>query len=229
MSDPSRRGCPVQPPSVWRRRRPTADRRCATADTPDPSPSVEPKRPFPGAGRRTERPPTADDRPPIPDPRSRLRQFTCPRSPIPSPVIDYPVPMPHHLRRLLVVIALLSVPASLRPAAQSGPDRSAHVVLISLDGFTARALADPALPLPTLRRLAKDGAMARVMTPVKPDRHLGQSHVHHQRRDTREARRHLQRPAGARARHAAEGRAVAGQVGDGSRARRSTTSRTARA
>jgi predicted AlkP superfamily pyrophosphatase or phosphodiesterase len=76
--------------------------------------------------------------------------------------------MPHHFRRLLVVIALLSVPASLRPAAQSGQDRSAHVVLISLDGFTARALADPALPLPTLRRLAKDGATARVMTPANP-------------------------------------------------------------
>jgi predicted AlkP superfamily pyrophosphatase or phosphodiesterase len=76
--------------------------------------------------------------------------------------------MPHHFRRLLVVIALLSVPASLRPAAQSGPDRSAHVVLISLDGFTARALADPTLPLPTLRRLAKAGATAKVMTPVNP-------------------------------------------------------------
>ena len=41
-------------------------------------------------------------------------------------------------------------------------------MIISLDGFTARALADPALPLPTLRRLARAGAMARAMRPVNP-------------------------------------------------------------
>ena len=79
------------------------------------------------------------------------------------------MPMTHPSRWLVVAIAVLSAPAGLRPSAQSaGPDRSAHVVLISLDGFTARALADPALPLPTLRRLAKAGAMAKVMTPVNP-------------------------------------------------------------
>jgi len=77
--------------------------------------------------------------------------------------------MTHRFRWLVVAIAVLSTPAGLRPSAQSaGPDRSAHVVLISLDGFTARALADPALPLPTLRRLAKDGATAKVMTPANP-------------------------------------------------------------
>ncbi len=77
--------------------------------------------------------------------------------------------MTHHARQLVALITVLSVPAALRPSAQAPtPDKSAHVVLISLDGFTARALADPALPLPTLRRLAKAGAMAKVMTPVNP-------------------------------------------------------------
>jgi predicted AlkP superfamily pyrophosphatase or phosphodiesterase len=48
------------------------------------------------------------------------------------------------------------------------PDRSSHVVVISLDGFMASALIDPALPLPTLRRLAQTGATARAMQPVNP-------------------------------------------------------------
>jgi len=66
-------------------------------------------------------------------------------------------------------IAFIAAVLPLHPAAQSSsPDKSAHVVLISLDGFTARALADPSLPLPTLRRLAKAGATAKVMTPVNP-------------------------------------------------------------
>ncbi|MBI3470184.1 MAG: alkaline phosphatase family protein [Candidatus Solibacter usitatus] len=43
-----------------------------------------------------------------------------------------------------------------------------HVVLISLDGFPAFALNDPTVPLPTLRRLMKEGASARAMEPVNP-------------------------------------------------------------
>ena len=38
------------------------------------------------------------------------------------------------------------------------------VVLISLDGFPAFALDDPKLPIPTLRRLIRDGATARMGT-----------------------------------------------------------------
>jgi predicted AlkP superfamily pyrophosphatase or phosphodiesterase len=41
------------------------------------------------------------------------------------------------------------------------------VVVISLDGFPARALDDPRLPVPTLRRLAKEGSAA-AMRPVNP-------------------------------------------------------------
>jgi predicted AlkP superfamily pyrophosphatase or phosphodiesterase len=46
---------------------------------------------------------------------------------------------------------------------------SNHVVLISLDGFAGWAMDDPHLPVPTLRRLAREGAMARDgMLPVNP-------------------------------------------------------------
>jgi len=73
------------------------------------------------------------------------------------------------MNRLFLAVVLLVVMLPLRPAAQSPSGQSSnHVVVISLDGFTARALADPALPLPTLRRLAKAGAVAKLMTPVNP-------------------------------------------------------------
>jgi predicted AlkP superfamily pyrophosphatase or phosphodiesterase len=48
------------------------------------------------------------------------------------------------------------------------PRRDAHVVVISLDGFSARALQNPHLPLPNLRRLMAEGAYAKAMVPVNP-------------------------------------------------------------
>jgi predicted AlkP superfamily pyrophosphatase or phosphodiesterase len=45
---------------------------------------------------------------------------------------------------------------------------SGHVVVISLDGFAGWALDDPHLPVPTLRRLAAEGASAKGMRPVDP-------------------------------------------------------------
>jgi predicted AlkP superfamily pyrophosphatase or phosphodiesterase len=42
------------------------------------------------------------------------------------------------------------------------------VVVISLDGFPAYALDDPRLPIPTLRKLAREGVMAASMRPVNP-------------------------------------------------------------
>jgi predicted AlkP superfamily pyrophosphatase or phosphodiesterase len=42
------------------------------------------------------------------------------------------------------------------------------VVVISLDGFPAYALDDPRLPIPTLRRLAREGVVAASMRPVNP-------------------------------------------------------------
>lgn len=69
---------------------------------------------------------------------------------------------------LAVVMVLgLSGPASTVLDAQS-PRRDRHVILISLDGFAAYALADPNIPVPTLRALAAAGVMASSMTPVNP-------------------------------------------------------------
>jgi len=42
------------------------------------------------------------------------------------------------------------------------------VVVISLDGFPAWGLEDPHLPVPTLRRLAREGTLAKRMTTVNP-------------------------------------------------------------
>jgi predicted AlkP superfamily pyrophosphatase or phosphodiesterase len=42
------------------------------------------------------------------------------------------------------------------------------VVVITLDGFPAYALDDPKLPIPTLRRLAREGVIASSMQPVNP-------------------------------------------------------------
>jgi arylsulfatase A-like enzyme len=53
--------------------------------------------------------------------------------------------------------------AATRPAL---PD--AHVIVISIDGFAAYMLADPAASLPTIRRLAAEGATAEGMRPANP-------------------------------------------------------------
>src|SRR5689334_8413528 len=42
------------------------------------------------------------------------------------------------------------------------------VVVISLDGFPAYALDDPKLPIPTLRKMAREGVVASSMQPVNP-------------------------------------------------------------
>lgn len=65
-----------------------------------------------------------------------------------------------------LAIALILLCASV--AGAQTPRRDRHVILISLDGFSAYALNDPAIPLPTLRALARDGVMATSMTPVNP-------------------------------------------------------------
>jgi predicted AlkP superfamily pyrophosphatase or phosphodiesterase len=52
-------------------------------------------------------------------------------------------------------------------AAQAAPPHR-MVIVISLDGFPAYALKDPRLPIPTLRKLARDGASAAAMQPINP-------------------------------------------------------------
>jgi hypothetical protein len=64
----------------------------------------------------------------------------------------------------LVLTALLAAPALL---AQT-PRGDRHVIVISIDGLAAYALADPAIPLPTLGALPREGAAADAMVPVNP-------------------------------------------------------------
>jgi predicted AlkP superfamily pyrophosphatase or phosphodiesterase len=72
-------------------------------------------------------------------------------------------------RTLLVLLALAGVALTARTAPQQPPTPGNHVVIISLDGFAGWAMDDPYLPVPTLRRLAAEGAAAsKGMVPVNP-------------------------------------------------------------
>src|SRR6266705_3463114 len=68
------------------------------------------------------------------------------------------------MRRLLATVVLAAVVYSSHGAARK--DRV--VVLISLDGMPGSALWDRQLPIPTLRRLAQEGAAARGMRVSNP-------------------------------------------------------------
>src|SRR3990172_9357997 len=70
----------------------------------------------------------------------------------------------------LLSVASLSISASFPRSGGAGPipAKDRIVVVISLDGFPAYAFEDPALPTPTLRRLAREGAMAEGMKVSNP-------------------------------------------------------------
>jgi predicted AlkP superfamily pyrophosphatase or phosphodiesterase len=71
----------------------------------------------------------------------------------------------------LILVVLIAGLLRAAPAPQAQPRRAQaanHVVVISLDGFAGWALDDPYLPVPTLRRLATAGAVAKGMRPVDP-------------------------------------------------------------
>lgn len=63
------------------------------------------------------------------------------------------------MKRFFVAVFVFSALISL---AQPAKDRM--VVVISLDGFPGFALEDPKLPVPTLRRLIRDGTWSRMRT-----------------------------------------------------------------
>ena len=63
--------------------------------------------------------------------------------------------------RTRIVLALALLPALA--AAQTAP-KDRMLVMISLDGFPAYELDDPALPIPTLRSLIRSGVSARMHT-----------------------------------------------------------------
>jgi predicted AlkP superfamily pyrophosphatase or phosphodiesterase len=72
------------------------------------------------------------------------------------------------LRLVSSLAAVILCAVAARPAARVEAGSSRHVVLISLDGFPASALADPRMPVPTLQRLARDGTVAKELLPVNP-------------------------------------------------------------
>ena len=61
----------------------------------------------------------------------------------------------------------LSLMVFLAPAT-AAPAKDHHVILISLDGFPAWLWSDESLMVPTLRRLAAEGAAAKAMTVSNP-------------------------------------------------------------
>ena len=69
------------------------------------------------------------------------------------------------LRLLLCLLLLVSLRAT--PAAPA-PARDRIVVLVTIDGFPAWVWDDPALPMPFLRQLAREGATAQAMKIANP-------------------------------------------------------------
>jgi predicted AlkP superfamily pyrophosphatase or phosphodiesterase len=70
------------------------------------------------------------------------------------------------LTRSLGSVLLVALATAAVVPAQ--PRKDHIVVVLSLDGFPAYALQDPRLPVPTLRRLAREGTVAQSMQPVNP-------------------------------------------------------------
>lgn len=64
--------------------------------------------------------------------------------------------------------ALPFILAGLLSVAAHAANKDRHVVLVTIDGFPASLWHDPALPIPTLRQLAADGASADAMTVSNP-------------------------------------------------------------
>ena len=65
-------------------------------------------------------------------------------------------------------IAVCLAACVLASSAHGLPRKDRMVIVISLDGFPAYALEDPRLPIPTLRKLAREGAVAHSMLPINP-------------------------------------------------------------
>jgi predicted AlkP superfamily pyrophosphatase or phosphodiesterase len=66
--------------------------------------------------------------------------------------------------RLSPAIALLAITTlSAAHADEKSPAKTKHVVLVSIDGLAASYLDDPRAKLPTLRKLAAEGAVAKGM------------------------------------------------------------------
>lgn len=67
---------------------------------------------------------------------------------------------------LLAIVGFVSCGSA--QTASTPETKKPIVIVITLDGFPARALKDPRLPMPTLRALATSGAVAAGMRPINP-------------------------------------------------------------
>jgi predicted AlkP superfamily pyrophosphatase or phosphodiesterase len=74
----------------------------------------------------------------------------------------------HLLLILILFMAELSISALSQRSAAPLAAKDRIVVVISLDGFPAYTFDDPLLPTPTLRRLAREGAVAQRMKISNP-------------------------------------------------------------
>lgn len=70
--------------------------------------------------------------------------------------------------RTLAAATLIAGIAVLAPGAQAAAAPRPKVVVISLDAFGARSLAEPELPAPTLHALMQQGVHAVSMQPINP-------------------------------------------------------------
>ena len=69
-----------------------------------------------------------------------------------------------------LLVAVLAAPVRSQTTFNDGT-AATHgpiVVFITIDGLPARALKDPRLPMPTLRKLQQEGAYAQAMQPINP-------------------------------------------------------------
>jgi predicted AlkP superfamily pyrophosphatase or phosphodiesterase len=71
------------------------------------------------------------------------------------------------VRKSTALLAAFFIACCSGASAQVSESQPA-VIVISLDGFPADALADPKTPVPTLRKLMEQGVTARHMTTVNP-------------------------------------------------------------
>jgi len=75
---------------------------------------------------------------------------------------------PYSMTSKLLCSLLLVAPSLYSPAQSSVRASRPIVILVTIDGLPARALNDPSLPMPALRVLARNGAVATGMIPINP-------------------------------------------------------------
>ena len=71
-------------------------------------------------------------------------------------------------KRLVSLLFLIAAGSGVRGEEVIHPAKDRIVVLITIDGFPAWMWRDPTLPIPTLRRMAAEGATADAMTVSNP-------------------------------------------------------------